>query len=132
MRTLISLFIMALSFNVNAQTVDMPSMDGVNMQQMMQQMKKMQQCLLQVDETELRTYEAEILQLEPELRELCQANKRDLAQQKAIDFSQRISQSPSMKIIKSCTKNMQANGFMPTIPEFNDHDSRHVCDEIKR
>lgn len=124
-----SLILIAIGFMTSTHAEEMANMNGMNMQQMMVQMQKMQQCLQQVDEAELRQYEARINQLQPELKSLCQQGKRDEAQQKAIAFGKEIADSESIKIIKACTKNMQTNGFMPAMPDFDDLKDRHVCDE---
>jgi len=121
--------IFALTSPVSAD--NMSGMQGMNMQQMMAQMEKMQQCLMQVDEAELRQYEARISKLEPELRALCKAEKRDEAQKIAIKFGKEIAQSNTVKVLQSCTKDMQANSFMPQLPDFDNLGDRHICDELK-
>lgn len=110
----------------------MSNLEGMNMQQMMQQMKTMQTCLLQVDESELRQYEADIAKLESQLKQLCKDGKRDLAQETAISFGKRVAQSKTIQTIHSCTKNMQKNAFMPTLPDYSDMKSQHVCDAITK
>jgi len=130
MKLLFKTLIISLLLTPNLQAANMSNMEGMNMQQMMLQMQKMQQCLMQVDEAELRQYEAKINRLEPELRSLCQQGKRDQAQQKAIEFGKEIAKSNAVKVIQSCTKDMQSNAFMPAMPDFDNLDGRHICDEL--
>ena len=134
MKTLLQSFVIFISigFTSISYAEQMSNINGMNMQQMMAQMQKMQQCLLQVDEAELRQYEARINQLEPQLKSLCQQGKRDEAQNKAIAFGKEVANSSSIKIIKECTKNMQTNGFMPPLPDFDDLGDRHICDELDK
>lgn len=135
MKTILKAILVSLAFSGNVYAehmANMPNMQGKNMQQMIQQMQKMQKCLLQVDENQLRQYEQEIAMLDAEIRSLCQQGNRDLAQQKALAFGKRFSESESFKIIQACTKDMQANGFMPTMPQFDNLEGRHVCDDLPR
>lgn len=132
MRKIFLTGLLTLTASLPVHAENMGNMSGPNMQQMMLQMQKMQQCLMQIDEAELRRYESQIAKLEPELRGLCQQGQRDKAQAIALDFAKQIAQSESVKIIEACTKNMQANAFMPKLPDFENLDGRHVCDELKR
>lgn len=131
-----TLLFTALFANLSfAYAENMSSMDNQGMQQMMKQMQKMQQCLQQVDENELRSYEAQINQLETELKALCQAGKRDEAQNKALEFGKQVEQSKAFKQIQKCTQEMQNNAFMPTFPTLKTDESGkaqgHICDELK-
>ena len=126
------LFSPLLITSTSSHASNMSNTEGMNMQQMMQQMKSMQQCLLQVDESELRQYEVDIVQLESELQQLCKEGKRDLAQETAISFGKRATQSNAIQTIHNCTINMQKNAFMPTLPDYSDMENQHVCDEIAK
>jgi len=130
-RFLTTLFV-TLSIATAASAQNMSGMDGMNMQQMMVQMNKMQQCLMQVDESTLRDYERRIYKLDPELKTLCKAGKRDEAQQKAIKFGKEVARSDAFKTIQACTKNMQANAFMPALPDFDNLDKLHICEELPK
>ena len=130
MKRFFNIFALTIAVSANASAQNMSGMEGMNMQQMMAQMQKMQQCLMQVDEAELRDYESRINKLEPELKSLCQSGKRDEAQQIAIKFGKEIASSNAVKTIQACTKNMQANAFMPALPDFDNLGDRHICDEL--
>ena len=124
--------LLTLTISNTASAENMSGMDGMNMQQMMAQMNKMQQCLMQVDEMELLGYQNKISKLEPEIRSLCKNGKRDEAQQKAIAFGKEIASSNAIKTIQACTKNMQESAFMPTLPDFDNLGDRHICDELPK
>lgn len=125
-----TLILALIGLGTNAYAEEIVNMKGKNMQQMMAQMQKMQKCLQEVDETELRQYESKIYTLEPELTALCHQGKREEAQSKAIAFGKEIASSNSIKTITLCTKDMQLNGFMPKIPDFDHLGDRHICDEL--
>lgn len=132
MKRFFNTLIFTLAISSSVQAANMSSMEGMNMQQMMAQMQKMQQCLLKVDEAELRHYESRVSKLEVELRALCQAGDREQAQEKAIAFGKEITSSKAFKTIESCTKDMQINAFMPKVPDFDNLGDRHICNELTR
>lgn len=132
MKRFLTTLLVTFSISTAASAQNMSGMDGMNMQQMMAQMNKMQQCLMQVDEATLRDYERRIYKLEPELKALCKAGKRDEAQQKAIKFGKEVASSDAVKTIQACTKNMQINAFMPTLPDFDNLGDRHICEELPK
>lgn len=130
MKILLKTLLLTLAVSVNASDHNIAETGGINMHQMAAQMQKMQQCLMQVDESELRRYENKINKLQPELKQLCKVGKRDEAQKKAIVFGKEVAASDAIKVVQECTKNMQLNAFMPTLPDFDNLGDRHVCDEI--
>lgn len=130
MKRLFNTLFFTAAVSTSVQAANMSSMEGMNMQQMMAQMQKMQQCLLQVDEAELRHYESRVSKLEIELRTLCKSGDRDQAQKKAIAFGKEITNSKAFKTIESCTKDMQLNAFMPQAPDFDNLGDRHICNEL--
>lgn len=130
MKTLLKALLLTLTVSANASDHNIAETGGINMHHMAAQMQKMQQCLMQVDEADLYKFENKINTLQPELKQLCKAGKRDEAQKKAITFGKEVAASDAIKVIKECTKNMQLNGFMPTFPDFDDLGDRHVCNEI--
>ena len=100
-----------------------------DMQTIMLQMQEMQECMANIDTTELKALEQRSKQLESEVKSLCSAGKRADAQDKAVDFSQEILASSAMQTMKKCTENI-AN----TMPGLNVPDmaeqlkEKHVCD----
>lgn len=130
MKLLLKTLLLTLAVSANASDHNIAEAGGLNMQQMAAQMQKMQQCLMQVDESELRKYEAKVNKLQPELESLCKAGKRGEAQKKAVVFGKELAASDAIKTIQACTKNMKANGFMPSLPDFDNLGDLHVCDEL--
>lgn len=99
-----------------ARAENMSPMDTPQMQNMIQQMNKMQQCLQEVDEMELHRYEEKINALEIELRRLCKAGKDAEAQQKAVAFARELNASKIFQQIEACSAEMRHSGFMPPAP----------------
>ena len=129
MKTIISTLFLILPFVAAAE--QRPAMSDENMQQLMQQMQKMQTCMQKIDQAELSALEQRSKEFESQIKSLCGQGKRDEAQEKAILFAEEISKAPAMKILKKCSEHMQ--GAMPAMP-FTDQDldfsNHHVCDEL--
>ena len=111
------------------------NMNQQDMQNMMAQMQEMAACMQTVDQNEVKALEKETNEFEAEMKGLCKAGKRDEAQEKAIEFSKKMLNSPALKTMRKCTEKMSASmkGKMPNMdPEemAKDYSNRHVCDEI--
>ena len=106
-----------------------PGMSEADMQQMMQQMEKMQSCMQKVDTSRLKALEQRSQKMEAEVRSLCASGKRDAAQEKAIAFGKTVSSDPAMKTLARCGEMMK--DAMPDI-SFTDLEKAganfHVCD----
>lgn len=100
-----------------------------NMEMMMQNMEKMQECMDNVDEAEMEKIQQRAEEMDAEIRSLCQAGKRQAAQSKAVAFGKEMSKNPSVKHMQKCSKMME--GFMPQNPYMDpdrDYSKQHVCD----
>ncbi len=106
-----------------------PRMNETDMQQMMQQMEKMETCMKKVDESKLKALEQRSRQMETEVKSLCAKGKRDEAQQKAISFGKEVANDETMKTMMKCGEMMK--DVMPKM-SFTGLDkesaSRHICD----
>jgi len=105
-------------------------MSEEQMQAMMQQMQKAQQCMEQVDQEQLKKLEARTSRMEAEIKKLCQAGKRDEAEAKAMAFGKEMAKDPTVKQYQRCAELMQ--GMAQQMPFANpEHETseRHVCDE---
>jgi len=110
-------------------------MNQQDMQNMMAQMQEMAACMQTIDQNEIKALEKETNQFEAEMKGLCKDGKRDEAQEKAIEFSKKMLNSPALKTMRKCTEKMSASmkGMMPNMdPEemAKDYSNHHVCDEI--
>ncbi|MGR9115731.1 MAG: hypothetical protein ACU85E_08190 [Gammaproteobacteria bacterium] len=109
-----------------------PAMNQEQMQQMMQQMHRMQDCMQNIDQSEMKAFEQRARRMETEVQTLCSQGKRDEALAVAMKFGMEVSKSPSMQKMKKCGEHMK--GFVPKMPlPTQDHsadgqDNRHVCD----
>ena len=110
-------------------------MNQQDMQNMMAQMQEMAVCMQTVDQNEVKALEKDTKKFEAEMKGLCKDGKRDEAQEKAVEFSKKMLNSPALKTMRNCTEKMSASmkGMMPNMdPEemAKDYSNRHVCDEI--
>jgi hypothetical protein len=109
-----------------------PGMNPDDMQNMMQQMQKMQACMQEVDQSRLKEFEQQGQAVEREVKALCSAGKRDEAQDKAMEFGRQVATDPDMQKIMECGKMMSS--AMPKMPYMEqasepDASSSHVCDQ---
>jgi len=122
---LISFLLMA-----NLSFAEMPqSMNQNGMQQIMEKMEKIQQCMAKVDKSEMKALETRSKQFRTEVKSLCDSGKRDSAQKKAITFSKEMMKSPTIKTLKGCAAEMGDFVSKITVPDYADKDSNsHICD----
>jgi hypothetical protein len=108
-----------------------PAMNEADMQNMMQQMKKMQACMEKVDQAKLQALGERSQQMEAEVRSLCASGKRDEAQRKAIAFGKQIANDASMQTMMKCTEGMKSMipgiSFKGLEEEAGD---QHICDHM--
>ncbi len=123
------IILLFLSTPVAAFAVNYQGMNEADMQKMMQQMEKMQTCMENVDQKDLKALEQRSRQMESELKSLCASGKRDQAQKKAISFAKEITNDTTMKTMRKCGEMMK-----DAIPKMSftglDKESmdRHICD----
>jgi Skp family chaperone for outer membrane proteins len=120
-----------LLFPALTSAMNYQNMSEADTQKMMAQMQKAQACMAEVDQSELKKFEARANQMEARVKELCASGQRDEAEQEAIAFGQEVSADPAMKKMQECGKLMQ--GAMPGMPGTaaqvaEDHKDRHICD----
>lgn len=107
----------------------------MNQQDMMAQMQEMSTCMQSIDQEKLKNLGNVADKFETEMKALCQHGKRDEAQEKAIKFSQKMMNSPTLKKLIKCTEKIPAS-MREMMPSMNteditkDYSNRHVCDEI--
>lgn len=109
------------------------SMSEQDMQIMMQQAQKMQECMMNIDQEKLRKIEQRSKQLDAELKALCAEGKRDEAQAKAISFGVEMAEDPTLLEMRKCGEMYQGMApKMPYMEQYQDDDedrsNRHVCD----
>ena len=108
-------------------------MSEEDMQKMMVQAQKMQECMMRVDQEKLREIEQRSQQFDAELNKLCAEGKRDKAQAKAIAYGTELAKDPTVLEMRKCGEMMQ--GMMPNMSyiekyqvDDEDYSSSHVCD----
>ena len=116
----------------NASALPPGGMNDADMQRMMQGMNAMQECMARVDMAAMERLGEEGKRMEAEISALCQAGKRDVAQDKAMAFGMKIAKDPDMQVMAECSKQMQ--GMLPPMASSSyadlaaDAGNRHVCD----
>ncbi|MFA5677542.1 MAG: hypothetical protein WC953_03915 [Pseudomonas sp.] len=110
--------------------------NGTNMDQMMQGMAQMAICLQNLDQDRLAAIGEEAQRLEKDLQQLCANGERDKAQDKAVAFAMKVTDSKDIQQLRQCGE--MALKVMPDIPDYSayaDPDSgenrnHHVCDNL--
>ena len=101
------------------------------MQQMMEQAQKAQECMQEIDVGALEQISAEGKQMEGRIKSLCANGDRDQAQEEAIAFSREVMKSPSMQQMRKCSEHLR--GILPKMPFDNFEEefaNKHICDEM--
>ncbi|NOY71850.1 MAG: hypothetical protein GXP14_05650 [Gammaproteobacteria bacterium] len=100
-------------------------------QKMMEQLKKAQNCMQNIDSSVFDKLEQEGKKMDAEVKLLCADGQRDEAQKKAMDYAKEVMNRPAIKKMKKCSEIL--DGMASKMP-FDDIDKkfqdRHVCDEI--
>jgi len=108
-------------------------MSEADMQKMMQQVQKAQDCMEKIDQTKIDALEKKADQFEAEMKLLCANGKRDEAQEKAMVYMKEIVNSSVVKEAKRCGEMMKGamQGMMqdmPIVDQDKDFTRQHVCD----
>jgi hypothetical protein len=102
-------------------------MTDEQMQQMMENTGKMQECMAKVDQKAMDALTAKGEKVNAEIKNLCAAGKRDEAQKMAIDYGKEMAASKEMQAMQKCGE--MAKGMMPQGPGSGDGKKPgHVCD----
>ena len=108
------------------------TLNGQDMSKIMEQAQKAQACMQSIDQSKLEEIKKGSEQMETDIRALCDSDKRDEAQEKAIDYSRKMMKSEAMVKMRECTELMR--GMLPEMPFDNFEEkmaSSNVCDELK-
>lgn len=121
-------------FPVVAAAQNHPGMNEADLQNMMQRMQQMQECMEKIDPAEMKALEQRGDEFEAELNTLCAQGKRDEAQKKAIAYGKEMMENPAIKQMKECGE--LTRGMLPPDQQESfdsdfdfDFSKRHVCDE---
>jgi len=92
-------------------------------------------CVAAIDQNEMKALEKESKKFEAEVKGLCKSGKRDKAQERALEFSRKVVNSPALITMRKCTENVSValKGMVPDISAekmAKDYSNKHVCDEI--
>ena len=125
MKKVIQLFLIMLPIGAFAQQ----GMSQADMERMMQQAENMKVCMTNVDQSVLMALSEKAQAIKQKLKNLCQLNKRDEAQNSALEFGREIAVNNEMKKMRECGEMMR--GMMPKIgiPTVEEMKERHICDD---
>lgn len=128
MKSLTSIFLIVFPIIAMAQSYQ--GLSKADMEKSMQQMREMQACMKDIDQSELKKIENRSKKIDTEIKSLCAQGKRDAAQNKAISYGKEISKNPTMKKMTQCAKKMKENPAMKKfMPQTKDYSKHHVCDK---
>lgn len=130
--TAVLLSYLLLVIPVAAYAAGTDGMSEEQMQEMMQNARKMQECFEDIDRSAFDKLEQEGKRAQAEIEALCEAGKRDEAQAKAMAYGRKISESEEMQEIQKCGAMME--GMMDNMPammqeSFDEEKHGHICDE---
>jgi len=132
MKILAILLFMLVPITASAQ--NQPNMNQGDMQKVMQQMQKMQECMARIDQDQLNKLQERSEQANKDIEALCATGKRSKAQKKAIAFAKEMASSPAIKQMQKCGELIQGaipGMSMPSMPNTfdpKDYSGTHVCD----
>lgn len=121
----IPFFILLLLMSAAAIAQNYPGMTEADMQNL----QKMESCLNNVDQEQLKALEQRQKKFDAEVKALCDSGKRDKAQNKAMLFEKEMTKNPTVQAVTKCSE--IAKGMMPEMPLMNQDDNssnQHVCD----
>ncbi|MGI9537897.1 MAG: hypothetical protein ACR2PB_12560 [Desulfocapsaceae bacterium] len=107
-------------------------MNQGNMQNMMQVMQQVQECMAGIDQAKLQELQVRSEKMSKEIKGLCSKDQRDKAQKTAISFAKEIASDPTLKQMQKCGEMAQgALPMMGTVETFDEKEyaNKHVCDE---
>ena len=124
---LVALLIPAIALAQNPGAMNQP-----NMQNMMQVMQQVQECMAGIDESKLQELQVKSEKMGKEIKGLCSQGKRDKAQKAAIAYGKEISSDPTLKQMQKCGE--MAQGALPMMGNVETYDEKkyadkHVCDD---
>ncbi len=126
------IYLAAFAFLPITSQAQFGNMTEAQMQQMMQQGLKMQECFGQIDPSAMERLSERGQSIDAEITALCRAGNREQAQNKAIAFAREMASDSAVHALKKCGEGM-ANMLPKIVTEPEDYDhpetsSRQVCD----
>lgn len=130
MKSLVILTALLLPVSVLAQNPQ--TMNQGNMQNMMQVMQKVQECMASIDQAKLQDLQVKSEKMSNDIKNLCSQGQRDKAQNMAISYGRKVASDPTLKQMQKCGE--MAQGALPMMGNVETYDekeyaSKHVCDE---
>lgn len=112
---------------------DHGGMSDEQMQMMMENARKMQECMDRIDPSLFDQLEQKGREMETEIKALCAAGKRDEAEKKAMAYGREMNNTKGMKDLQKCGE--MGKGMMEHMPvireKMQEGKSGHICDNVK-
>lgn len=115
--------------------VSSPVTQANDYQQMMEGMMQFQSCMTEtVDASYLEKMEAESKKTNKQLSQLCNAGKRQEAQEFALDYANKMLAEPNFKAMQACVTQV-GTAIPDTVDQENmfnleELENSHICDEL--
>jgi len=130
MKTVITLFLLLLPTSLFAQNYG--NISKGDMQNMMQVMQEVQQCMAKIDQSQLDELQVRSEKFKQKIDTLCSQGKRNKAQKQAMAFGKKMAADPALKQMRKCGEMAQGalpiEGMVETYDE-KKYANKHVCDE---
>lgn len=111
---------------------DHGGMNDEQMQLMMENAKKMQECMDRIDPAVFDQLEKQGREMETEIKALCAAGKHDEAEKKAMAYGKEMSNTEGMKELQKCGQ--MGKGMMEHMPvireKLEEGKAGHICDSM--
>lgn len=130
MKIYLTVFFLIIPTTLIAQTTG--GLSQGNMQNMMQVMQQVQQCMASIDQSSLNELQVRSEQATQKIDALCTQGERDEAQKSAMAFGRQIASDPTIKQMRKCGEMAQGVLPVPNMVETYDekeYANRHVCDK---
>ena len=131
-RLSVFVFLYSTSFVQSVQAGN-AGMTEEQMQQLMQNVEKMQECFAKMDQAAMQSLTAKGEKMQAEVKTLCATGKRDKAQSKVIEYGKEIANSKEMQEMQKCGEMaQQMMQQMPKMPggEGSAYGDHHVCNGL--
>lgn len=131
MKKLTTVLVLLVAMPVLAQNPPAGIPSEANMQKMMQQAKRMQTCLADIDQAQLEALGREAEAMSDEIDALCAQGKEQEALDAAMTFARKINTDPNVKKARECSAGMvdMMAGLIPQfdVPGDAAGDDRGIC-----
>lgn len=118
-----------IPFAASAQNFGNQHVDKARLQQIMQEAKRAQVCMAEIDKNALEEFKQKSQELNNEIKKLCADGKRNKAAERIKQFKDDALQSKVMTQIKNCTQGMENMMGGTSSSTYLEAKGQHICDK---